>query len=227
MQILKQSDSHWGNKRLGSGSANKTTIGSHGCTITCLAMLAGINPDEVNDRLNNVGGYASSGTNCNNLVLWTKIQAAIPWLQFEYRYDNYDNEKVKSVIAKNGGCLVCVNASPIGGTTHWVLYIGNQKLYDPFDGKEKSTSSYKPIRFTTINVVGSPSKSVEVDDKTFEQLVTKSTKYDEFIKAGYDSVEKVIQDVKDLSAKLQNAENGAVDKVVIKELLEKALERVK
>lgn len=43
----RQNDPLWANRRLGTGNV---TIGSHGCYITCLAMLTGLTPPEVNDR---------------------------------------------------------------------------------------------------------------------------------------------------------------------------------
>lgn len=150
MQKLSQRDKKWGKEKL--GTSPDTTIASHGCTITCLAMLAGLNPSEVNKMLISGGGYAQT-----NLVWWTKIQACIPWLQFEFRGYKYNNAKVKAAIEKNGACIVAVDVNPADGfdkEDHWVLYIGKQKMIDPWDGKEKSTSTYKAVGYSIINVVG-------------------------------------------------------------------------
>jgi hypothetical protein len=47
--------------------------------------------------------------------------------------------------------LVEVDGKPIGGYRHWVVYIGNGKMIDPWDGKEKSTSSYpSPLSYCVI-----------------------------------------------------------------------------
>lgn len=47
-KIYSQRDPKWANDKLGFGS---TTIGSHGCFVTCLAMMAGIPPNETNQIL--------------------------------------------------------------------------------------------------------------------------------------------------------------------------------
>lgn len=134
MKLLSQHDSRWKNIRL--GFTTNTTIGSHGCTITCIAMLADVNPDYVNERLKTVGGYANG-----NLVIWSKVPKALPQLQFVKRVNEYDNDEVK----KNTPCLVEANGVRIAGFKHWVVFIGNQKMYDPWDGKEKSTNYYAPL----------------------------------------------------------------------------------
>lgn len=63
----------WANQRL--GTKNGTTIGSHGCLITSLAMMnAGfdprnqLTPNQVDDIFTNKGGYSNG-----NLVIWNKI----------------------------------------------------------------------------------------------------------------------------------------------------------
>ena len=53
IQPLNQRDARWKDIKLGFGN---TTIGGYGCTITCVAMLAGLTPDDVNARLKNVNG---------------------------------------------------------------------------------------------------------------------------------------------------------------------------
>src|SRR3990167_4289220 len=111
MNILNQRDSRWANITLGT----KGTIGEFGCVITCISMASDLLPPEVNNRFNANGVYANG-----NLVTWTKIQGAIPWLQFEWRGYTYENDKVSSAIQKNGFCLVEVDGSRIGGTKHWV-----------------------------------------------------------------------------------------------------------
>lgn len=194
METLLQTDSKWAATRLGTGSNNTTTIGSHGCTCTCIAMLAGLKPNEVNDRIISQNGFAESSTGVNNLVNWTKLQAAISWIQFEYRYYSYDNDKVKAAIAKNGGCLVNVN-----NKSHWVLFIGNSKAYDPMKG-EVNVSSFSSLDgFAVLNIVGEKPAAeslVSVDSKTFEKLVSNSSKYDAFVAAGYSDPEDVKASIK-------------------------------
>lgn len=192
MQILGQRDNRWKDEKLGFGN---TTIGDYGCTITALAMLAGLLPNEVNDRLKNVKGYAGDN---KNLIIWSKIKEAIPWLEFEWRGYSYDNNKVSSAIEKNGGCLVEVDfdGTPNTNDKHWILLIGNQKIYDPWTGREASTNKYKIYTgYAIINKTEIPPSQngdkVEIDSKTFEELVKKSTYYDSFYAKGWETPEDV------------------------------------
>jgi len=173
MTVFSQRDSRWANIALGSSTS--TTIGSHGCTITGLGMLANLSPDEVNRRMNAVGGYQNG-----NLVIWSKINQAIPTLKHLERSTTYNNTKVSEAISRFGGCLVEVDGAPIGGSRHWVVYIGNQKLIDPWDGQTKSTMYYKAVGYSSIEVTqGSIGSTVEVDSQTFEELVRKSSAWDQ------------------------------------------------
>jgi len=133
MTPLGQRDSRWGNIALGFSN---TKIKDFGCVITCIAMLAGTTPDVVNRELKRVGGFANG-----NLVVWSKIPAAFPQLTFITRSKVYNNDVVKA----NLPCLVEVDFdnSPNSFGNHWVIYIGNQRLLDPWTGQERSTSSYK------------------------------------------------------------------------------------
>ena len=144
--IYGQRDPRWANDKLGFSTTS--TIGNYGCTISCVAMLANLTPKEVNDRLKAVKGFQ------NDLILWQKINEAIPWLKWEWRGYTYENGKVLQAIKDNGACLVEVNASRIGAVRHWVLYVGNQKMYDPWYGNEKATSYYAPIGYSIIKVIG-------------------------------------------------------------------------
>jgi len=103
-------------------------------------MLAGLTPAVVNELLKSVGGYADT-----NLVIWNKIQSAMPNLEFEWRGWEYDNDKVKEAIDKYEACLVEVDFDGKINTPkdkHWVVYIGNGRMIDPWTGVEKSTGWY-------------------------------------------------------------------------------------
>jgi len=87
----------------------------------------------VNDRMKAVGGYANG-----NLVIWDKIKEAFPGIQIRrvWSYDNAD-------VAANVPVAVEVPGAPIGGTgKHWVVYIGNKKLNDPWGGTVRPTSDF-------------------------------------------------------------------------------------
>jgi uncharacterized protein YoxC len=200
MKQYSQNDAQW--KALKHGTSN-STIGSTGCTITALAMaLASIgydeNPKTANQKLTENGGYSSG-----NLLLWTAIEKIWPRAKFLWRGKTYttdDNAKVADAIKKYGSCLVEVDATPIGGTKHWVLYIGNQRLIDPFDGLEKPTSTYSAIGYATIELIpGIEESKITILTSLYEKLVTKSSAFDNFVNNGFENVEQVIAKIKALS----------------------------
>lgn len=149
------------------GTSKNTTIGSHGCTITCIAMISGLTPDEVNRRFIEHGVYSNT-----NLVNWLKIHDAIPWLEFEWRGTGYDENRVKNAISKNGFCLIEVDFDGTGRSDnrHWILSLGNQNIADPWPlppCKLEKSSKY-PIwtGFSIINIVGDPQGGNMADTMT-------------------------------------------------------------
>lgn len=146
MIVLSQRDPRWSSKKLGFGN---TTIHSYGCTITAIASLLNTTPDAVNDRLKAVNGFA--GTN-GNLVVWSKLIEAFDEVVAVERVRQYDNAAVSAAIEKNGGCLVEVNGSSIGAPKHWVLYIGDKKIMDPWYGTIRSTGDYPAIGYAIITL---------------------------------------------------------------------------
>lgn len=167
IQPLSQRDPRWAHVRLGTGSQNKTTIGSHGCTITDLAMAVGMRPDDVNRLFIEHGVYAAAKNSPNvvNLVNWQRIHLALPQLKFRdngrrYHYNTEaDNNEVLAAIAQNGFCLVEVDfdGTPRSDDSHWVLYKGKQKQNDPWSGNETPTAKYSIKKgFAIIDRVGTP-----------------------------------------------------------------------
>lgn len=130
MTPLSQQNPKWKNIKLGFSNL---TIGSSGCLITDLAMVADTTPDVVNQKMKAIKGFSGA------LVLWAKIQQALPHLKFVWRFYKYDNNIVLYQIKRNGFCLV---ECRVFSGKHWVICIGNRLLIDPWDGKIKSTWRY-------------------------------------------------------------------------------------
>jgi hypothetical protein len=154
MKLFSQRDIQWKDNLMGSG-----TLGNFGCTVTCLSMISEITPAVMNNEIKSVGGYQ------DNFIIWEKLDF-IKGFDFIKRVRTYENAEV----AANLPCLVEVNGAPIGGTTHWVLYIGNQKCYDPWDGKEKSTSTYIPIGYAVVKYKAVAEPCV-IDDQTILPII--------------------------------------------------------
>lgn len=130
MILLSQRDNRWRLKRLGFSNS---TIGLFGCVVTCYGMVWDARVDDVNEYFKNNDCFVNL-----NLVYWAKTPG------FIWRGWTYDNKKVLEAIEKYGFCIVetDLNDNPRDGK-HFVVFIGNGMLYDPWDGKEKPVSSYK------------------------------------------------------------------------------------
>jgi hypothetical protein len=135
MIIYKQNNPLWKDINLGT---SKLTIGDYGCLVTAIGMTIEETPNIVNKNLKAVGGFLGA------LVIWNKIGVAFPQLRFTWRGYRYDNTAALSQIKRNGFCLVEAT-NRLNGGKHWVLFIGNQRLYDPATGTERSTRVYNSI----------------------------------------------------------------------------------
>lgn len=150
MNILAQRDTRWKDLKIG---ASNSTIGNFGCAITCLAMLANTTPDIINNHLTTAHGYLE------DRIIWSTLNKTNCGLTFpdNGRKYSYDNKGVLQAIKDNGGCLVEVDFDGVISTPndrHWVLFIGNNKAYDPWTGTEISTSKYPILKgYCVINVV--------------------------------------------------------------------------
>jgi hypothetical protein len=193
MKNYSQNDPRWATDRHGT---RRYYIKTTGCTITALASFLthfGIDetPKTVNQKLTKFNGYAKG-----NLIIWAKINDIWPeveWIKRGYVYKN-------SEVLDNLPCLVEVKAPQAVGGKHWVLYIGDKKLMDPLDGKIKSTRVYTPTGYSIINHKKSMTdgqKIIKLPDEKFEELVTKATIYDKFLKLGF----KDLNDINELKAK--------------------------
>jgi len=159
MTPLSQRDDRWKNIKL--GWSDDTTIGSHGCLITAISMLWNTTPDKVNEWLKNNNGYVNL-----NLVDWTKVPG------FKWRGWSYNNAEILETIDKYGSCIVEVdfNTNPEDGS-HFVVFTGNKKLNDPWDGKEKPTSSFSTFYgYATIDPSKNPLKGEQMSNELEECL---------------------------------------------------------
>lgn len=191
MQILGQRDPSWGGIKLGFSD---TYIKDYGCTITCIAMIVGVTPPVVNDRMKAVNGFANG-----NLVIWAKIEEAFPGIKVK-RVWSYDNDDVK---ANTPNVMVEVPAAPIGGSgSHWVVYLGNKRLNDPWTGTERPTSDFPNA--TGYCVLTGAWKNPEVTTEPMAKITQKEldqiradrdTHYNDLQKAKED-ITKLTEDLK-------------------------------
>lgn len=156
-QILGQKTMPWGNEKLGT---SKYYIWAKGCTITEIAECIGTTPDVVNQRLNALPaddkgntGFAKDRDGENDLVYWARIQEAFPDITVN-RVWIYNNDDVLAQLAAGHKVIVEVPADPIGnlGGKHFVRYIGDHKLHDPWTASERPTSDFpNPTGYAVIS----------------------------------------------------------------------------
>lgn len=201
MTVLSQRDPKWGNLFLGTSN---TYIKDYGCTITCIAMIVGTTPDVVNDRMKAVMGFANG-----NLVIWAKIEEAFPGIKINrvWTYDNND------VAANVGHVMVEVPATPIGGTgKHWVVYLGNQRLNDPWTGTERPTADFPdPSGYCILtgqwNATPTPTApTVNITQAELDQLrKDRDTNYNNFI-ADEETIKKLNAAIDDKNSQISSQE---------------------
>lgn len=146
---LSQLDPRWSKVRLGFSNLR---IGGYGCTLVSLTMLLNYvegksyTPDQVNAQLKKHSGFDGA------LIKWWKVPEAYPSLKFIERGGNYSNLKVAAyVYLKKLPVMVEVDGESIGAGHHWVLFIGNRLMNDPWTGKTESTSKYPCTGFSLFS----------------------------------------------------------------------------
>jgi hypothetical protein len=142
MTTYSQRDSRWANITIGHSTSK---ISDFGCTIVCLANMANVTPDVVNAFLTAVDGFLV------DRIIWKKINETKLGLTFPEggRHYGYNDAEVYQAIQDYGSVLVEVDYDGVVATPsdrHWVLYIGNHQLIDPWTGTIKPTSSYPLVK---------------------------------------------------------------------------------
>jgi hypothetical protein len=143
---LSQRDPRWKLKKLGFSDY---TIGSKGCTITTATMLVNyvynfdLGVDQFNESMKKVDGFAKDQYGQKALLIWYKVAQVYPRLKWIERLVNYNNAKTWWYVNVHK-IPVCVevHAFSIGAPKHWVLFIGDKKMADPWTGVIESTSKY-------------------------------------------------------------------------------------
>lgn len=130
------------------GFSNRHTLGSDGCVVTSIANMISMlgysdTPDVVNEKLKKVGAFTGA------LLIWSRVSKAYPKLRFVKLTNYYNNAEVAyNVYIKRMPVIVKVDGRKIGAPLgHWVLYVGSQKMVDPWDGKIKPTSTYGALKY--------------------------------------------------------------------------------
>jgi hypothetical protein len=146
-RLFSQRDLRWSWQKFGFGGGR---FYSYGCTVTALTSLlvvAGydLTPPEVAERLRKVNAFSG------DLIIWSRIQLAFPKVKWTWRGYGYENGPVKELIDKKGTpVLVEVLLS---GHRHWVLFLGDMKMMDPWNGRIENTGKYPLIGYSLISLI--------------------------------------------------------------------------
>jgi hypothetical protein len=139
-QPLSQRDPRWRHVRLGFSGL---TIGSDGCTLTCLTMIAnGLGysetPATLNDKLRALGlGKGYRGPR----MVWAGLPRALPQIKLAGYIgrdaDSIDMQRVDAALAANKPVLCEVDLSPAPGfQNHWILLVAKEGddyvIHDPW-----------------------------------------------------------------------------------------------
>lgn len=135
MTNLSQNDPRWKSQQLGTCT---DTIGQSGCVITSIAMLAGVTPDIVNVALRAGNGYQDG---C--IVKWD-VAARLLGLP-------YDTKRTSPVMSP---CIAETNYYAPKVPQHFFIWLGNGKIIDPLDGKEKDATKYPVVSYRNIGSKG-------------------------------------------------------------------------
>jgi len=210
-----QRDPLWANLKI---NGTNSTMRDYGCFITSLAMMAEISPKEALKKLEENGGLYK------DLVISEK---ACQILGLDYiKTDAY----LKSPQPMNLPCIAEVDFSPKEGKqTHFVVYLGEGKIIDSFDGKEKK-NPYPITNYRNIFPKGTLKKEETKDRKIkeleelVELMITNSKKEEpeakpfDFKKAGLYTTENFVMILAVLTS-LQEFAGVEIDQALQKEFL--------
>ena len=148
-QPLSQRDPQWSQNPLGFSGL---TIGSDGCTLTCLTMIAngfgyGETPATLNDKLKALGrNLGFSGPR----MVWSGLPKALPRINLlsyvPRQQGGIDMAQVDDALARGKPVLAEVDMSPNPGLqNHWVLLVDKRAddyvIHDPWTRPAREVQS--------------------------------------------------------------------------------------
>jgi archaellum component FlaC len=147
MNALSQKDPRWSSLKINN---TQYTMSGWGCFVTACSIVADILPSEALLKLKFDGA----------MLVWESIKnIGLEPLE----KGAWDNAKALAYVQENGQCIARVDFDGSDRTddTHFVVLIGNKRLYDPWDGKEKATSTYS--KYTGIRACRKMTMANELD----------------------------------------------------------------
>ena len=179
MKALSQNDPRWAKQILGFNAIESIyTIGGYGCTITCLAMVAGTDPLTLNNQLKTVGGFVNGG-----YYVWQSINQLYNINESQVQLSSHV-ERIKAEIRAG---RVCILRTAYNNQMHYVLAHQldgeHVMIIDPMDGVVKYLgNSYRTFTsytsYLTIDSNNNNNQDMELKNK-MKEIITTDSRYDE------------------------------------------------
>jgi len=134
MIIYSQVDPKWKDLKIGN---TKMTIGSEGCYLTCISMIAGQTPDVVNNILTRHGGY-----NIQGLILNDR---AAQLLKMTYKLHT-----TPYVVSPSSFPIICETNHywKLSYPQHFYILVDKSTRIDPLDKQPKpEPNTYNQVSF--------------------------------------------------------------------------------
>lgn len=140
LEIYSQRDPRWSGVPL--GFSKKTTIGSHGCFVTCFAMMVRKEPHIVNQILKEANAFGGPD---RDLIISERAAKALG-MEYFGKETNIDNVPNMEISIKE------VDMSPAPGKQqHFVIRIAGDKdkkvIIDPWTGKIEPIGFYPFVSY--------------------------------------------------------------------------------
>jgi len=232
-----QRDNRWANVLLGYNKNTLYNIGGWGCLITSLGNYVGKTPIEVNDILKANGGFTANSGNfiwshCRDLGLAQTYQS--PY--YSGPVTSQGLSKMKSLLDQGLPLLTHVDFDPRDpdDDMHWLLVIGYENddffAFDPWTATHINLDVYGGSAARAVLEFRAYDKKLEKEGSTisieqglFEKLVSKSAKYDEFVKMGFSDPMQIENQIAKLN---KNKEEVQKQNQALEDLLTKRNEEV-
>lgn len=112
-----------------------TTIGTHGCKLTCFSIITGIDPETLNEK------FKKDGCFTRDLLFDPKIALSLEIEHYGTQSTNPDRI-----------CLVEVDMSPsLGKQQHFVVWMNDGNIIDPWTGSVRPANTYPIINYRVFN----------------------------------------------------------------------------
>jgi hypothetical protein len=228
--LFAQRDNAWKNDKVGSSS---NTLGQIGCLIASSAMLCAFYKKDTDPKRFNIDCtdkklYSQDSNKNIDVLANDAISVLYPDITYDKRVDCvYTPAPLGDIdiyLAAGKPVIVGISFDPanvgnITGPNHFLLIIGKNDdgsyaIRDPWYAEDPQsfdkyyTTPAKDILevlFYSGPKVAQPIM-VSVEDSEFRELVTKSSKYDTFSAAGYNSIDDVNKKVKDTADALSQTQ---------------------